>query len=335
MCPDDSSPSEISPGESVDFDDARRNKVRVSQEYAQAFRTRSYTDMRSLLEGTRIDLPRAHLSDSLLEPRRDILADMAESLGLHPLLVEYFDATLNACDVYESLLQAVHRARADLHRVDVAISKLAEEGPGSDSDKMCGRLPGELLEYSLIENPLSVVSMDKFRDLHDGHTVLLHDLLLQLDRMNRGTKLSRVFKKISMCVHQGVKSNKIMCIPSHDSGRKNQDPPNARPPPPPSLLGEELDVAAKVLYVQINDMDTVSRLVARLQADESHGKSRAAMASVWMAGDLWEGIIKELSNHGRCFMERLDELEERICLCLLTLNKSRMSVVHEIMNNRN
>lgn len=301
-----------------------------------AFRTKSYAEMWSQLVESRMDSlvpPRAHLSESLLKPRSETLADMTESLDLHPLLIEYFDVTLNACDVYESLLLAVHRDRADFQKVMDA-GLLGEEGLENHAEKMCRKMRGELLVYSKLENPLSVIGMDEFKDLHDGYAVLLHNLLFQHHRMSRRTKLLKVFTKIAECIRIGFRSSKIMCYHSHDSVRDNRDPPNMRLPPSSSSWGEQLDVAAKVLYIQINDMDTVSRLVQKLQDDIVHGKSRAAIAVGCIAGDLWKAILKGLSDHGHCFMEQLDELEERICLCLLTINKSRMSVVHEIMSNK-
>lgn len=73
---------------------------------------------------------RAHLSESLLDPGRETLADMTNSFHVHPLLVEYFDVASNACDVYESLLQAVHRARANFLKVKDVITQERGEFDG-------------------------------------------------------------------------------------------------------------------------------------------------------------------------------------------------------------
>ncbi|KAI4389623.1 hypothetical protein MLD38_001829 [Melastoma candidum] len=94
-------------------------------------------------------------------------------------------------------------------------------------------------------------------------------------------------------------------------------------------------MTAKLLYAQINDMDMVSRPVGRLEADATRGKSQASMAAGCGTGDVWERIVMGLGNEGLGFMEQIGELKQRICLCLLTINNSRMFVVQEITNDRN
>ncbi|KAI4320935.1 hypothetical protein MLD38_034367 [Melastoma candidum] len=319
------------------------DRTSVNQEYAEAFRTESFAEMWGKLAESRVTAstsldrpvpPFALLSESLLQPARETLVDMAKSFYLHPLLIEYFDVTSKACDVYELLLNAVHSTQANFQKVKAAIILVREEFDENSSclenrthEKICG----ELSSYAQLQNSLSVVSMDQFRDLHDGHSVLLRNLVNEHRQMNKRRKLSEVCKKISECARLGRRTNNLRCSRLCDSSSSIIRPPRQ----PAASHGEDLDMAAKLLYIQINDMDTVSRLVGRLEDDAIRGKSQASMAAECDTGDVWEGIVMRLGNEGVGFMEQLEELEQRICLCLLTINKSRLSVVHEITNDRN
>jgi len=67
----------------------------------------------------------AHLSESLPEPGRETLVNMINTLNTHHLLVNYFQASSDACDMCELLLWGIHQTCANCQSIGRAI-KLAE-----------------------------------------------------------------------------------------------------------------------------------------------------------------------------------------------------------------
>ncbi|KAG2257557.1 hypothetical protein Bca52824_076851 [Brassica carinata] len=95
-----------------------------------------------------------------------------------------------------------------------------------------------------------------------------------------------------------------------------------------------LDVAAKGTYILSRDLDTISRLVTRINDEVEHVR---AMAEFWAgrgSGRVRGGeeVARELKRCEESFSEELDELEEHIYLCFMTINRARNLVVREIMH---
>ncbi|MED6144993.1 hypothetical protein PIB30_020806 [Stylosanthes scabra] len=76
-------------------------------------------------------------------------------------------------------------------------------------------------------------------------------------------------------------------------------------------LCEQLDVAARGVYILINDLDTISCMVNRLR-DE---------------------VVRVFHDYESNFLDQLEELEEHIYLCFLTINRSRGLVIQEIVKD--
>lgn len=94
----------------------------------------------------------------------------------------------------------------------------------------------------------------------------------------------------------------------------------------------QLDVAAKGAYILIKDLDTISRLVARLndELEDMH-----ATARFWLHKSKHQlqpsgQVAQQLKKNDISFIEQLDELEEHLFLCFMTINRARSLVVKEI-----
>uniref|UniRef100_A0A803M093 Rx N-terminal domain-containing protein n=2 Tax=Chenopodium quinoa TaxID=63459 RepID=A0A803M093_CHEQI len=98
----------------------------------------------------------------------------------------------------------------------------------------------------------------------------------------------------------------------------------------------QLDAAAKGTYILNRDLDTISRLVARLDDELEHIR---AMVEFWMDrvddhlhAQAGEEVARQLKRNDAKFMDQLDELEEHLYLCFMTINRARNLVVKEILD---
>jgi hypothetical protein len=98
-----------------------------------------------------------------------------------------------------------------------------------------------------------------------------------------------------------------------------------------------VDAAARGVYIVERDLDTVSRMVRRVQDELEHGRDMARIAmgaAGHEAGErpplLLQEVAREEEECGEDLRCQLEELEEHACLCLLTINRSRRMVAHEM-----
>ncbi|KAJ6680991.1 UPF0496 PROTEIN 2-RELATED [Salix koriyanagi] len=150
------------------------NKLNVDEEYKEAFRTNSYVEMWSKVQDqlrkTRIDgvnkvtspspsLPfHPHLSDYLFEPQQQgTLREMIEGLKFHHFLVEYFEASFEACHICDLLLQCIQQTLANNKKIRRVIKLGKRVQDSADySDEISRAMYRELAAYALLENPLSI-----------------------------------------------------------------------------------------------------------------------------------------------------------------------------------
>ncbi|KAJ0098631.1 hypothetical protein Patl1_20171 [Pistacia atlantica] len=100
-------------------------------------------------------------------------------------------------------------------------------------------------------------------------------------------------------------------------------------------VSAQLDVAAKGTYILNRDLDTISRLVVRLNDELEHMRS---MVKFWMergeGGRLQASgeVARQLRKNDASFSQQLDDLEEHLYLCFMTINRSRNLVLKEILD---
>ncbi|XP_030527291.1 UPF0496 protein At1g20180-like [Rhodamnia argentea] len=331
----------------------------VDQEYTQALRTRSYEDMctkvqfqigrtsirRSLSSPSPSTDARCmvHLSESLLEPGQETLARMIKTLNFHRLLVDYFEASSEAFDMCELLLRGIHQTRTNYQRIRRAIklAKLVSEDT-SHAEEESRLICLELSAFASQTNPLWAIAQVQLPGMHDDHWALFRELMSKRKQMRRTTKLARACKRVGglgLIVSSGLISAASLVFTSCRIGMCNRKEKSIRPSSCPEKssstegVGAQLDIAAKGVFILINDMDTVSRWAGRLRDEVEHGRSRAGMAvrNYTKKGEMVREVVKEFDVHNACFLEQLEELEEHIYLCLLAMNRSRRLVVEEIL----
>ncbi|XP_030527147.1 UPF0496 protein At1g20180-like [Rhodamnia argentea] len=340
----------------------------VNREYTQAFRTRSYVEMCTKVQSQlgRISINRSlsspslsdtHLSESLLEPGRETLANMIKTLNIHHLLVDYFLVSSDACDVCELLLRAIHQTHANYQSIGRAI-ELAEivSEDASHKEEQNRLICRELSLFASLTNPLSAITWVQFQGMHDRCMALFHELKSKHKKMRRRMKMFKACKRVGglgliifsstitaaalvVAIHSTVGILAVLglvascCARTCDRKGKSIRSSSYPEKSSPTGVCASLDIAAKGMYVLINDMDTVSRLAGRLHDEVEHGRWRAGMAArncTRMGEIMWE-VLKEFHAHTACFLEQLKELEEHIYFCLVTMNRSRRLVVEEIL----
>ena len=95
--------------------------------------------------------------------------------------------------------------------------------------------------------------------------------------------------------------------------------------------GAAVDAAARGAYIVGRDLDTVSRMVRRAHDELEHGRDVARIA-VRGRGErpLMQEVAREEAECEEDLRALLEELEEHVCLCLITINRSRRMVAHEM-----
>lgn len=95
-------------------------------------------------------------------------------------------------------------------------------------------------------------------------------------------------------------------------------------------VGDQLDVATKGAYILNRDFDMISRLVARLHDEIDHNKEMIQLCLDKKEDRISLQVLKELKKSNIGFKKQVEELEEHVYLCLLTINRARALVIKEI-----
>lgn len=369
------------------------NKLSVNEEYLKAFRTKSYEEMWGRVQGqlglittsttttaaatsrrlssiSSSTLPfYLDCSEYLLEPRQETLKNMMESLNFHHLLIEYFDASLQACHVCELLLRSIHQTRSDYRKIKKVIKMsrrvlILHDCSANNEDYKaqyyCRAIFRELNSIALLRNPLTIISPLQYRDIRESYLVLLHKLTSKQKKIKRREKVIKICKKVGrvglvishslllvallvFALHGAfalLAAPAIMGCSSIYLGKKKELDSAAKKRVGPSRvagggLSEQLDVAAKGVFILINDFDTMSQMVRRLHNEVEHRKSVADICVKNKKFELLREVVKEFHDQDASFLEQLEELEGHIYLCLLTINRSRRLVLQEIIASHN
>lgn len=336
------------------------NKVSVNEEYKNAFRTKSYIDMYSKLEerGQSSSLSSCSSSSSLnlyvhlseyLEPKQETLMNMIESFHIHELLIDYFEASLDAYHICELLLRGVHQTRANYRTIQRVV-----ESSKKIKERHLNTIFRHLDRFASSANPLSVFSTVEFDDKHQQNMFLLDSLTLQCRKIRRRVKFNKVFKKVgvySLLISNSALTVAMVVLLLHSVvgvvaapgfvscclvmfKRRPHLVRSGRRTVLLERLVSQLDVAARGIYILINDFNTISRMVKRLQDEVEHRKAVADMCVRNGKSEILKEVLKEFHVHETSFLEQLKELEEHIYLCFLTINRSRRLVLQEILSSK-
>ncbi|KAG6390208.1 hypothetical protein SASPL_151690 [Salvia splendens] len=320
----------------------------IRKEYAKAFRTESYTDFwthvlalnrrqltphRSLGSKTAARLPSYRLfAENLLDPDQPTVKRILSTTRIHPkispLLTDYFGNTSCASHLCGLLLKDINHIRKKFKSLE-------------DPSKI-NHLPVVVTRVTLFSrsNPFSLLgaSMSRLRAVQAGCSDLLRQLesrrdkallkLRRLEKVKLGSALLLVAVTVSLVVVVAAHAFVMLVAAPTVMVELASMEELAR-------WSAQLDTAAKGTYILIRDLDTIGRLVARLN-NELERVDGLVQLWVQRRDDGLQGseeVACQLKKNNQSFMEQLDELEEHLYLCFMTINRARNLVLKQILHS--
>ncbi|KAL6527478.1 hypothetical protein OROGR_016568 [Orobanche gracilis] len=355
--------------EEDDHQNSLMSTSNVNEEYKQAFRTKSYIEIREKVQcqleiscdlhqeqyiatssssssspnNVQYDL---NLCEFLLHEPHD--QESLISSNLHEFLVNYFEISHEISRICETLLTDIHRVRDDHRSMRNVITSIQRVPSGHEN----------LASSNLHKNPFSKTALpQKFQELHNSHILLLHDLTshCKKKKTKRQKRVNKFFKRavvgyilmgfgalaaallVLMTMHcmVGFVAAPILGIWAlgrfmKKRARRKRDRKRLN-----KGLVAKLDTAARGVFIIMNDFETMGPIVKRLHDEMEHGRFVADIIRVRKLGEnhemLKEIVVREFHMHDSCLMEQLDELEKQIYLCFLDINRSRRLLVREMV----
>ncbi|KAJ8539411.1 hypothetical protein K7X08_013663 [Anisodus acutangulus] len=220
------------------------------------------------------------------------------------------------------------------------------------SSHQFGYLVLELRAYIIRNNPFSNLKKQDFKRINDEYSSILQHLSSKRKKVARKIKLIKNVNKASgICVTAActlvavaavvlaahtlvalVMGPAILTIIPLKPSKINKFTSRLRFLKCGFLskIGAQLDVAAKGTYILNRDFDTISRLVDRLHDEIEHNKAMIQLCLDRKEDSISLQVLKELKKSNVGFRKQVEELEEHVYLCLLTINRARALVIKEI-----
>ncbi|KAL6492960.1 hypothetical protein OROGR_032719 [Orobanche gracilis] len=340
----------------------------VDEEYLCAVKTKSFADFflkfqllvnepSSSSSSLSSPPPYNHLgfSEILLQPGQETITSMLESSSLFSsnkspssssssdrlksLIINYFDISAEASNFCSHLLKTLIHLQSDYKFIHDIIDAIDDDGTRDHSSDRFSLVFSELHSRVILDNPFS--NGQNFKHIHDKHSSVLHRLRSNRKKVTRKIKVINLFNRASgVCMAAAHTLTSLLIAPPvilNEPGK----PMTKRVRNFRLLISygflrkivEQLDVAAKGAYILDRDFETMSRLVARLGDEIEHNKAMIKLCLDRREDKLCFQVLKEIKKYEFGFKKKVDELEEHVYLCLVTINRARAMVVKEISKN--
>ncbi|GER30455.1 alcohol dehydrogenase [Striga asiatica] len=324
---------------------SQKGNPNVSEEYNEAFRTKSYTELCNKVEDqleTRTSHKHHHnenLSEYLLDPPQETLTSILKATrNHHEFLINYLNKSQEASRVCELVLQNAHQAISTNHHPINNITNLIEQTPDPKrwTHHHYNILHKNLASFARRKNPFQSTP-DKFLELHESYTLLLRQLTSKYKRKKR----RRTLIKAASCVGSTALAVSLLVLATNGVGcvvaatgllacclgllamkRRKLRKGKAR---------RQLDVAARGVYTLMNDLDTLCRLVGVLHDEVERRKVMVGTCVEKGRDEMVKEVVRELQADEAWFMEEVEELKRHVCLCFLNINRARRLLVQEIV----
>ncbi|KAL3639031.1 hypothetical protein CASFOL_016938 [Castilleja foliolosa] len=337
----------------------------VVEEYNEAFRTKSYTELYNKVQDQLEMRPdkghsfsssspptpmmSSHLSEYLLEPPQETVTSILDRSGHDRFLVNYFDTSQEAGKICEFVLANIHQVDVNYRSIK-KITNLTEQFPDPTrwTHNQYDALYKNLSSFATRNNPFSSTP-DKFVEIHDTHVQLLQQLTLKYKKTKKRTKFIKYVKRglsgfltvgsgavtiallvlvANSMVGMVAAPGLVVCCLGFLMQRKlkGQKRKSKR-----MGLERQLDVAARGLYTLINDFDTMGQLVKGLYSEMERRKLVAETVVERGRNGMLQEVVRDFKTHESVFLEQVEELKNHIYLCFLNINRARRLLVQEIV----
>ncbi|KAL2318246.1 hypothetical protein Fmac_032122 [Flemingia macrophylla] len=329
--------------------------VDVREEYANAFRTESYTEFWTRVLAyskgesssclsreftTSVRLPSYRLfAEHLLDPdqptvTRAILEAQCRP-KIHSLLSDYFVHTANASLLCSHLLKDIDRVRLKYRSLKTILQCVPTNQVPSTM------VATHVIEFSNLLNPFAASSPSSSRMQAAQYHCSDLQKRLESSRDKAQTKLRLAVKlKCSLtCLVVIVTVSLVVIVMAHGFVLVVATSGLASPihwAMERKLAKEtaQLDAAAKGTYIVNKDLQTMTRLVTRLNDEFEYMRTTVKF---WLERKedriQADGEVARLLKKNQCsFSDLLDELEEHLYLCFMTINRARDLVLNQIID---
>ncbi|OVA00253.1 Protein of unknown function DUF677 [Macleaya cordata] len=301
-----------------------------------------------------------HISDVLLEPGQEAVATvldatiLSENPNLKSLIHNYFDISAEASKICSHLLTSIKQIQYNYKFIQSVLDLVLTGDAFNATEEWKVFVISELNSFNLLKNPFSNPNRNDFKLIHDRYSLVLHHLKTKRKKIAKKIKLIKYFKKgseICLTTACGVLVVATFALAAHTICGLLMGPAILSLPMKNFLkkkkkiltnirflqsgflrkLGVQLDVAAKGAYILNRDFDTMSRLVARLHDEIEHSKDIVKFC-LERKEDRFplQEVVKELRKSDIGFRKQVEELEEHVYLCLVTINRARSLVIEEM-----
>ncbi|GLT31207.1 hypothetical protein SLA2020_059590 [Shorea laevis] len=333
--------------------------VDVREEYANAFRTESYNQFWTRVlaiphknsatcispaESTAADRLTSYrlFAEHLLDPDQPtvsrILSLTQHRPAIHNFLWDYFSQTANASVLCGLLLKDVDRTRVRYHAFKKSLPFL-ENVEFSNENTLPGIIT-HLTQLSNVRNPFSLSdpSSCRLQSIQISSSELLKRLESSRDKSRAKLRLINGLQHSSGIFLVVLATSLTVIVASHALALLVAAPGLIMASFELASMkrlvrvSAQLDTAAKGTYILSRDLETTSRLVARLSDELEHMRT---MVRFWLnRGDdrlqASSEVVRQLKNSDASFSQQLDELEEHLYLCFMNINRIRNLVVKEM-----
>ncbi|KAJ7976308.1 UPF0496 protein [Quillaja saponaria] len=279
----------------------------------------------------------------MLHPDRECVEEAlrhAKPNNLTRLVSIYFDHSETTSHLCLQLYQSVNRARAMYAPLYDLLDLLPVE-TNSISQSQCDRAFEGFLQFDRHDNPFPPADSHNFNDMRRCFSQLKQQLDHRLHKSRSRIRfLRRATNGYALCLI-GTTVGVVVtaaAITTHALVALVACPfcPAYLPRPKATKKKElarlaQLDAAAKGTFVLNNDLDTIDRLVARLNT-VVEGDKLLIRLGLERGRDKHpiQEVIKQLRRNQENFLHQLNDLEEHICLFFNTVNRARSLLLQEI-----
>ncbi|RDX61114.1 UPF0496 protein, partial [Mucuna pruriens] len=332
--------------------DAPKTKsINFHEEYHRALRTKSYVDFfnkaQLLANQPSINYNHDKFSEVLLEPCQETISSIVDSATLSRtpelknLMVSYFDISAEASHICSHLLKSINQVHSNYHFIQRALD--IKDGDSLETFEL---IIFELNSFTYSNNPFPNLKNYDFKLISDKHSSILHHLKSMRKKVGRKIKLIKCVKKTSgvfVTAACGIVALTAMVIATHTLTALIMGPAILSFPFKSlkrkhgvsgrgslSKVYDQLDIATKGTYILNRDFDTMSRLVTRLHDEIEHNRAMVQFCLDRKEDKFSLQVVKELKKSDIGFRKQVEELEEHVYLCLVTINRARALVIKEM-----